>query len=195
MKDEEEMSESGYPVSIEDRIFDDNLPSKSWVQRFIERHPNLTPRTAEHLGHMRKAVTKENLEDWFKVFEQFLLSEHGIQAKEFLTTENSNRVFNLDESGFPLGATGKLRVMAEKGSKNVYNTATENKEQITVLGCVSADGTFEKPFVLFPGVRPTYNLRGIDPSKYNLGVTKSGWISSESFCRLVHEFIFQVCQG
>ena len=72
-------------------------------------------------------------------------------------------------------------MVTEKGSKNVYSVSTDSKEQITVLGCVSADGAFQKPLVLFPGVRPIFHFKGADPNNCNVGNTPNGWISSEAF--------------
>ena len=46
--------------------FPDNLPSVWWVRRFFPRHPELSMRTPEVLGHSRLKVTKEDLLDWFK---------------------------------------------------------------------------------------------------------------------------------
>ena len=50
----------------------------------------------------------------------FLKDEHNIDAEQFFSDANSKRIFNLDESGFPLGGTnGKLKVITELGAKNI----------------------------------------------------------------------------
>ena len=120
--------ESEAPTDPEDRLFANNLPNKSWVHRFVQRNPQLSARTPEHLGHMRRRVSERSLRDWFNGFKLFLKEEHGLEAEDFLTEENSHRVFNLDESGFPLCGTNKLKIVTERGCKNVYNVATESKE-------------------------------------------------------------------
>ena len=110
------------------------------------------------------------------------MSMDGIIASEFLTSENSARIFNLDESGFPLaGTNGKLRVLTDRGAKNVYRVSPDTREQITVLGCASANGELQKPFVLYPGQRPTFNFEGLDPDDFDVGVSPNGWISSDTF--------------
>lgn len=174
-------ADTGIEVTNEERVFIDNLPPKSWVHRFVTRHKDISLRTPEHLGHMRKKVTEKTLRDWFSELDKFLLEEHHIVAKDFFVPENSARVFNLDETGFPLSGTNKLKVVSEKGTKNVYSVSSESKEQITVMGCVSADGNCEKPFVILPGVRPIFQFKTVDPGKYDVGVTPNGWISSDSF--------------
>ena len=174
--------ESGLNLTNDDRLFPDNLPSPVWVHRFVKRHPTMSMRTPEHLGHQRKMLSETQLREWFKQLEDFFFSEHRIIAKDFFVPENASRIFNLDESGFPLGGGKKLKVVAERGVKNVYNVSTESKESITVLACVSADGSCQKPYVIFPGLRqPNYNFRQVDPSKYDVAFTPNGWISSESF--------------
>ena len=167
---------------LENRKFKDNLPSIGWTYRFLARYDELASRIPENLGHQRTAVSESKIKSWFKEFENFLRDEHQIDVHEFLNDNNGDRIFNLDESGFPLaGTNGKLKVITARGAKNVYKIAPDTKEQITVLGCVSASGTFSKPFVIFPGLRPKYNLKDVNPDDFNLGSSQNGWISADSF--------------
>ena len=84
--------------------------------------------------------------------EEFLKEEHGLDASYSFSNEtNNDRIFNLDESGFHLqGTSGKVQVFTLKGTKNVHRLGSDNKQQITVLFCVSAAGTFSKPYVISP---------------------------------------------
>ena len=100
---------------------------------------------------MRKQVTKHGIKAWFLGLKAYLAEEHNLDCKTFFVPENSHRVFNLDETGFPLCGSNKLKIVTEKGSKNVYNVATESKEQITVLDCASGNGELQKPFAFFQG--------------------------------------------
>lgn len=168
-------------LTDEERIFANNRPCNSWVRRFICRQKDFHLRTSENLGHLRKQVSETQLRNWFIQLEKFLLEEHDIVAKDFLVSANGHRIFNLDETGFPLSATNDLKVIAEKDKKNVSIDCAEGKSQITVLSCISAKGEIQKPLVIFPGVRPKFNLKGVDPQKYNLSATPNGWISTESF--------------
>ena len=110
-----------------------------------------------------------------------LQEEHNIVASEFLTPTNGHRIFNLDESGFPLAGKNDMKIVSEKGKKNIYNVSSETKEHITVLICASANGEFEKPLVIFPGVRPNYEFGSVSKDIYNLGKSPNRWISSDSF--------------
>ena len=59
-----------------------------------------------------------------------------------------SRIFNVDESGFPLQAH-KSSVVAEKGSKHPTTVTTGDKAQITVIACVNAGGAKFPPMVIF----------------------------------------------
>ena len=83
-----------------------------FIIRFLARNPNLSIWLPENLGHLRVKVTEKTLREWFKNLNEFLKSEHNIVASEFLSTENGSRIFNLDDSGFPLaGTSGKLAIV------------------------------------------------------------------------------------
>ena len=151
-KCEEKAAETG--AVAPQRKFKDNLPSLFWVYRFLKRWPELSAQTPENLGYQRSFVTEKQIRSWFKELESFLLEEHNIVASDFLQPVNASCIFNLDESGFPLaGTNSKLKIITNKGAKNVYKIASDSREQITVLGCASADGTLSKPYVIYPGVR------------------------------------------
>ena len=119
----------------------------------MNRHPESTTRIPENLEHLRARLTTSQIKSWFTYIKDFLRSEHQIDSKEFLSESNGSRIFNLDESGFPLAGTdGKLKIVTTMGVINVYKLSADTKEQITVLGCASAAGHFAKPYVIFPGV-------------------------------------------
>ena len=119
----------------------------------------------------------------FTGLKSYLREEHGLDAQQIFSEENGSRVFNLDESGFSLQNNSKLRVIAEKGIKNVFRVAPDNRQQITVLLTGSASGFFTKPFVIFPGGEraPRYNVPAEHVGKFNLGWSKNGWITSDAF--------------
>lgn len=175
-------------LNIESK-FKDNLPSQSWVYCFLQRFPELSSRIPENLGTARANVTRENIEKWFATLENFVTTELEEDPQSFFNNdENWSRIFNLDETGFPLaGSSGgaKLKVLAEKGSKSVIRITPETKEQITVLGNVCANGQFYKPLILFPG--QTYRATNItslkteDANKISVGISDSGWMTGETF--------------
>ena len=142
------------------------------MYRFLARWPELSALMPEKdLYHKRQ--------DYWSTF---LINEHNIDPKNFFCDENTDRIYNLDESGFPLaGTNGKLKVITTKGTKNIYKVAPDTREQVTVLGCASASGHLCKPLVIYPGVRPRYNFEDVNPDDFDIGCTQNGWISSDCF--------------
>ena len=64
---------------------------KNWVQRFINRHPNLKAAITDSIEFgCIKDVTREVVENWFKVYRE-MIDEKGIR------TEN---IYNVDETGY-----------------------------------------------------------------------------------------------
>jgi len=102
--------------------------------------------------------------------------EYDLKVEEFFREENAERIFNLDESGFPLqGTNGRLKIIAEKGTKSPFILNSDTKQQITVLACVSAGGTYSKPLVIYPGLNtPKYNFTGVNEEDYDVGFTPNG---------------------
>ncbi|XP_046581221.1 MFS-type transporter clz9-like, partial [Haliotis rubra] len=131
------------------------------------------------LAKERAMVTKEKIDQWFDS-----LSEYLNQNADMQLLSKPSRIFNADESGFPLcPKSGK--VLAEKGCQNVYNFSSSDKSQVTVLACASAAGTYVTPMIVYPGSRFHYNpLEGFESAV--LGRSESGWMDSELFASWLH---------
>ena len=126
------------------------------------------------LGQQRAAVTFDQMQGWYKGFNQYL-TETGTMH----ILSSPQRIFNCDESGFPLCITTG-RVLAEKGRKNVYQRVSNTKQQITVLACMSASGLYMPPYIIYPGKR----IRNVDVEDFeeaSYGTSDSGWMTSELF--------------
>lgn len=75
--------------------FKENLPSDSWVQNFLKRHPVLKSKTTEHHSPGRAAVTKELVKCWFR--NAYLVFKDVNALKTLL---DPKRVWNCDETAF-----------------------------------------------------------------------------------------------
>lgn len=84
------MSKAGFPQKKTDVIntvmkvvkddgrktpFRDGRPGETWFKAFMRRHPQISNRIAETVNKTRAGVTEENLRNWFKGMEEFLLKE------------------------------------------------------------------------------------------------------------------------
>lgn len=157
------IAQRGFPVSKWDLLssveklvsemkisntFTNGKPGQKWLALFLKRHPDIAERTVEKLTRVRGLVKEEHLRKWFHEVETYLSNE---QLLDILT--NPARVFNADETAFMLCPKGE-KVLGIEGQKNVYeiNNANE-KESMTVLCNVSADGAVAPTMVVYPGQR------------------------------------------
>ena len=102
------------------------------------------------------------------------------------------RVYNCDETGFPLAPKPK-KVIVERGGNHHYQSGITNmKAQITVLLCASAVGHYTKPLIVYPGVQPQIELRQHFHDTFNEGLfrnSESGWMDTKLFAEwLEHGF-------
>lgn len=118
----------------------------SWVDRFIARHHHeLTMHWTANLDHTRAAgVNLTSIPHWYDLLE-------ATCTEYKFAPEN---VYGFDESGFPFGGDGaRVRVVGRKDTKIQHVQRGGNRENVTVMVTVCADGTTVRPTVLFKGKR------------------------------------------
>lgn len=94
---------------------------------------------------------------------------------------NSRRVFNVDEAAFYLHPT-KNMVIAQKGTKNVYNVNTGSEKQcLTVLFGGNAIGECPPTLVLHRYERVPKLISSNIPESIVINHTKSGWMTAQTF--------------
>ena len=148
----------------------------------MKRHPDLLGRLPEQLGSQLKHATETVITEWFDNLQEFLQSEHDINVSTFLTPANGNRIFNLDESAFPLiESINNLKIITSKTTKNTYRAAPDSRWQITVLTSTDALGKFNNPYVIFPGSVPEYTLDKSREGQFDFDSSDNGWMNSDLF--------------
>jgi len=159
------------------------VAGESWFRGFMSRNPSMRWRTSQELGYDRVQVTKEHIVSWFGDLQAFLLEEVPDWSS---LLSSSSRVFNCDESGFPLQAR-KKKVLAPSGARNVYQVTTPGKEQVTVLAAVSAAGLYVPPFIIFKGKRlRNTGLADFDTAVFS--VSDKGWMMKDNFTAWLTQF-------
>ena len=113
------MAEIGYPLTSKEfrleikRILDldgratdskDNYPGRQWMSTFAKRHPELSFRTPMGLGHERACVSMEMVNNWYSGLFSYLKKE--VPNYEIMI-HDPRRIFNADESGFPLATKSR----------------------------------------------------------------------------------------
>ncbi|RLN96545.1 hypothetical protein BBJ28_00020166 [Nothophytophthora sp. Chile5] len=113
-----------------------------WYRRFLQRHPSLSNRIAQCIARVRNSVDGEGVSTLFYTL-----------AKLFIEMNiDSIRVFNMDETSF-MPKTARRKVVAVRGSANVWRKETKPSFHMTVVGAVSAAGASILPLLIVPGVR------------------------------------------
>ena len=147
--------------------------TSGWWNSFRKRHPQLTLQAASSLSYASAvAHDPETFQNYFDLLENTLI-------KNKLMNEPS-RIFNCDESGFPLEhKPGKL--VGVKGQKDFHSTTSGEKAQLTVLACVSATGYALPPLIIFDRKRLKPALTDSEILGTSYGLSNKGWIDSEIF--------------
>ena len=96
--------------AVKDKRGPDSSITAGWWYSFKSRHPDLSIRTAEQLAYSRAVAQDQTvLDHYFELLERTLVENELIGLP--------SRIFNVDESGFPLQGH-QSTIIAEKGCKH-----------------------------------------------------------------------------
>ena len=107
--------------------FPDGRPTKNWYYLFMKHFPYLGIRQAQLLSRERAGVTRKGIEEWYKEFRGYLIETGNMDILQEL-----NRIFNCDKTGFQI-APKPPKIIAERGTPNVYARESSSKQTITVM--------------------------------------------------------------
>ena len=113
-------------------------------QAFSKRHRTVAVRTPERVSRARSYIQEEDIRSWFSE-----LTDNVTALNALDIFEDSNRVFNLDETNIQLcPSTGK--VISIRGTKNVYEVAPGPcKSNLTFVGTFNASGAIVAPVTIY----------------------------------------------
>lgn len=138
---------------------------ESWPKRFLARHPDLKVKATTSLEKCRaKALNRTAVEGFYDILEQ-VVAEFGIKK------ENT---WNMDEKGVQLGIGAKVVAIVDRDQATVYSIEDGNRELVTIIEAVSADGRTLIPSVIFQGVRrnPEWGRPENNPSSARYALSK-----------------------
>lgn len=125
--------------------FKEGIPGEDWYRGFMSRHPSLSLKKPEHLQKLRKASRKpEIIYDFYDKLKK-IVEENGLDQANM-----SSFVFNADETGFNSDPS-RIRAIGPKGKALYRVSGGSGRESTTVLACVSADGNYLSPLIVFKG--------------------------------------------
>lgn len=155
------------------------LAGTDWMQGFLKRHPELSLRHPEATSISRATGFNK-----VQVGKFFALLKDVMGKYKF----PPNRIYNIDESG--LSTVQKPgRILAQKGQKQVGKlTSAERGQNVTVVCCMSANGSYVPPVFLFPRKNMTQQLmRESPPGSIGFAVP-SGWMDTDTFLKWLMHF-------
>lgn len=143
------MGRRGIPMTatiIADYVADivGHAVGESWVRRFKARHPELKVKWSSTLEKCRAASLNPTL-----VNEYYDLLEETIQNYN-IPPEN---IYNMDEKGIQLGIGQKVKAFVDRDQNDVYSVEDGNRELVTVIEAIGADGWSMHPSIIYQGVR------------------------------------------
>jgi hypothetical protein len=114
---------------------------ESWVARFLDRHRDvLQTHWSRPLDTQRaRALNPDTKGRWFELVEEFVVKA-GIRPED---------IYGMDESGFPPSDQGVRRVVGRRGTKTQHAQGGANRENVTALVTICADGTTTRPMIIF----------------------------------------------
>jgi hypothetical protein len=117
---------------------------ESWVKRFKARQPELKVKWSSTLEKCRAASLNPALvNEYFDLLED-VIKEYGFPAEN---------IYNMDEKGIQLGVGQKVKAFVDRDQKDVYSVEDGNRELVTVIETISADGSCLQPSVIYQGKR------------------------------------------
>lgn len=160
---------------------DNGIAGRDWYEGFMKRHPQLSLRTPEQISIARaKAFNRENVDSFFANLSAVYESHHY----------RPDRVWNMDESGFPTVPTKVQKLLAEKGSKRVGQMSTQERgTNITVAVAVNAAGQKIPPFFLFKSINHQSRFMYLASKDSVSASNSSGWMQQKEFLLFMKHFI------
>jgi len=123
----------GYPVG------------DTWYDHFRKRHlDELKTRWTRNFEASRaRSLNETNTSSFFSLLEE--------TVKEFQIDDDD--IYNMDEKGIQLGITGRVQTLVDRNQQSVNRVEDGNRELVTIIETVCADGTALRPCVVFKGTR------------------------------------------
>jgi Tc5 transposase DNA-binding domain len=115
-----------------------------WVDRFLTRHrDDLQTHWSKPLDMQRaNALNSANVTHWFNLVKEHIVDQ-GVKPCN---------IYGMDESGFPPSDQGTQRVIGRRGTKTQHKQGGGDRENVTALITICADGTVLDPTIIYKGM-------------------------------------------
>ncbi|XP_072395276.1 uncharacterized protein [Diabrotica undecimpunctata] len=159
--------------------FVENRPGRTWLSAFLKRNPNISLRTSEGVTSASLNINQRDIIKWFDNIKSYL-NKKGLSD----VLQDPTRIFNGDETCFYLCPKNK-KVLAMKGSRNVYEIEHNPKVNLTVIFTFSAIGNILPPMIIYPHKRLPNDILSAVPNSWGIGLTENGWMDNKNFYKYI----------
>lgn len=160
--------------------FKNNMPGKTWVRMFLQRHPHISKRISKKFAVPLSASTHVDVKSWF------LNTSHYIKENNHdYVLNDPSRIFNCDEILFYLHPNGN-KVLVKKKSLN--GGQLNAKECVTTLLMVNACGLVAPLTLVFQCQRLPKKVTDNFPEEWNISKSDTGQMTREIF----HHYVTKV---
>jgi len=147
----------------------------NWTTRFIRRRPELSAKYLRKYDYQRALCENpKTMGDWFRLV-QNVKQKYGILDED---------TYKFDETGFQMGVIATAKVVTGSERRSIpLKRQPGNREWVTVIETVAADGRSIDPLIIFAGkVHQTSWFRALqhhDYKRWNIAVSPNGWTNDE----------------
>lgn len=144
-------------------------PGKNWAKALEKRHPELKAKRVKALDwdrHEKNIYPK--IEDWFELIGKVL------DGPDIL----SENVYNMDETGVMLSKLGSVKVLVATNDVRDYRGARVKRKMVTAVECISADGRFLNPMIIWPASTHRANWTTFPTPGWHYAFSDSGYTDS-----------------
>ena len=145
-------------------------PGRNWTKALENRHPELRARRLKALDWNRhEKNTYGKITRWFEVIAR-VLQDPAIEPKN---------VFNMDETGVMLSMPGSVKVLVGKDDTRDYRGARIKRTTVTAIECISADGRYLNPMIIWPATTHRSNWTTFPTPGWQYACSESGYTDSK----------------
>ncbi|KAH7463475.1 hypothetical protein FOMA001_g18107 [Fusarium oxysporum f. sp. matthiolae] len=146
---------------------------KRWASNFVRRHKELKTRFFHKYDCQRaKCEDATVIRNWFRLIEN-TIAKYGIRLDD---------IYNFDETGFMMGmiASGMVVTGAERRGRP-KSVQPGNREWVTVIQAINAEGRAIQPFIVVAGqyhLANWYQESNL-PGDWAIATSQNGWTDNE----------------
>jgi hypothetical protein len=146
---------------------------KRWASNFVRRHKELKTRFFRKYDYQRaKCEDPTVIRNWFRLIEN-TIAKYGIRLDD---------IYNFDETGFMMGmiASGMVVTGAERRGRP-KSVQPGNREWVTVIQAINAEGRAIQPFIVVAGqyhLANWYQESNL-PGDWAIATSQNGWTDNE----------------